>query len=1160
MNKVFKVIWNSQLQLYIVASELAKGVCRSTTRSSSEESSANPQLPAMVATIALSTFCVPLSNAAEMSVYAFDPTDPTEIHVNGTGNNLTGSYAVIKRGSSGYKQLTLGEAKEAGLLGTNADLVGKYDLLKMGSQIKSINYIDPHTGANLSMKVYDSDAFYQASLTDFVINASTPVGPTGQYIDRNLYTVGKDSALDVNVGSLSTNWMNNVENNFSALMKSSDKNKNNSSAFFVSSDDGKATLNYNSKSIIQLGNNNNNFKGSTTPIAWAVLDKYTGTFDSLIGTQTVTNIEEFVAYNNALIQALQKGDIKLTEAQYSAELNKARDTVPYPIYTNESAIGNDDAVRANINKNSVSFIHGSGKDAAINIGSDANLQLLWSDATLVNLENGASLVNNGTLGTVNNTLQGAYVVAVRSGSSFVNNGVIDAGTNDEMRLLDRSSDQYVMGGQQTGIMANGASAIHNTQSGIINLATSSSQNSNDAVQLNDDSVMTNDGVINVSSTRQFSTQGTPVTTGVKLSQRSSFTNNGLIYIGREAQREATDDVADLAIPSKSVGVQITDNAGFINADTSKIVIGSLASDATAIKVSSTASTSPIVNQKGTIEVNGIVNGTTAANTGIAVSSGTTLDSVVNSGTIDLNGIYGIGIDVTDGGMATHSGVINVNGGMDPVSKYSNYGIRTEGDGSVASVSGSINLKGDNAIGVYVQNKGLIALTGTGEVNFSTGNHQTGYYIYGSGSSVVNNSDSIQNVSTTDSTLYRIDGGATYSGSASSQSQLVASGEGSTIVRTTGAGSIFNSGSFNFSVTGENATAVSVEGGASGTISSDTSITLSGRNTTAGIVDGDYYSLDGTINETLSGNSLLTTNAILDSANSAAGVSGYIARNGGHLIHNGSINFTSDNSTGIYVDGGILENNSKIEVNGVAVNIQGENSTVTNTGTVTATDGTAAFLVGNNASLVLDGKGETHAAGTAHGILIDTGAIGLEVNNATINMASTGTGSAIENKGAVDGLQLINTTLNVGNGIGIHTGASLASTNSGSINISGSGTGILFENVADGSDTDNVLDISDSRDLFINVNSAQGTGIVTRASTDLKTGASVNVLNSEGNSALVIEGTTKNVEQSGILTSVSENSPVVKIVTTALESFTNKGTISALDSAHKAIETLTGFVE
>ncbi|ASG64028.1 hypothetical protein CEW81_19400 [Kluyvera genomosp. 3] len=96
-------------------------------------------------------------------------------------------------------------------------------------------------------------------------------------------------------------------------------------------------------------------------------------------------------------------------------------------------------------------------------------------------------------------------------------------------------------------MANGASVVNNNATGVINLATSASQYSNKGVLLSSSAVLTNDGTINVAATTQSGTTGTPVTTGIEAAQQSTFNHNGMLYIGREAQREGADATNDLRI-------------------------------------------------------------------------------------------------------------------------------------------------------------------------------------------------------------------------------------------------------------------------------------------------------------------------------------------------------------------------------------------------------------------------------------------------------------------------------------------------------------------------------------------------------------------------------------------------------------------------------------
>ena len=1104
----------------------------------------------------LEALFVPVSSGLDpqqpyLTVHDFTPQDPFEEIISGS-SRLVGSFAGITKGASGNQWMTLGQARDQGLITDDSAQWVDKDIFRMGSQTKSINYRDPVTGSMVTMKVFDNSDMQTEAAKDFRVVMSTPVGKDGQYVDRNFYQIGAGDSLDVDVGQKTGNWVGAAENQFNVILKSSLYDKYQSSAYHVT--DG-GSINYQAKTVVQLGNNNNNIHDASNALSWMTAADFVGSFNSVIGKQNVTNIAEFKAYNDALIKAIQDGTIQLTEEQYAAELNKARDATLHGIFADADAIPSDDAVRAFVNENAVSYIHGEGNNSNVTIANDANIQLVGSDATVVNLENGATLTNNGTLGTAGNTYRGAYVIAARNTSFVENNGVIDAGTNPEMAAFFQSGAAGVAAGVHTAILANGQSVVNNNTTGVINVAARGNYYGNTGVLMSGRATLNNDGAINIAASNEASSiLGDGANIGVVTQQNTTFNNRGTLYIGRQAQRAPTDTTSDIAIEQQSIGVQLYGNGIYNGSDISQIVIGSKVQNATAIDVGGAAT----LNQQGTIDINGAMAGeSVSSNIGILAREGTQAAKVVNAGVINLNGLNSIGVKALANAQVTSSGTININGGLDPITRYANYGIYAQGEKALAILSGTVNLSGDGAIGVHARDKGEIDVTENGTVNFTDGINQTGYYVYGAGSTIKNAATSIQDASTEGATLYRVDGGASFVGSADSSARLDASGEGASIIRTTGAGSHFDSGKLALSVTGTGATGIRIEGGATGEISADAVIVkVAGKDTTAGIVDGNYYNLDGAVDATKKGDSVLTSYAVLETANTADGAFGYIARNGGRLIHEGSIDFTADNSTGVLVDGGILENRSGITVNGVAVNIQGADSVVTNSGIVTATSGTAAYLVGNNATLALNGNGETRAAGTANGILLDAGAKGLTVDGATINMDSAGSGNAIENKAAISGIQLKDTTINVGNGVGVHTGASMAQTNSGTINVNGSGTGILFENVTDGSETDQTLDMSDSRALTINVNAAEGNGIVTRASTDLKTGASVNVLNSAGKSALMVEGTTKNVEQSGKLTSVADDAAVVDLNNGVLETFTNKGDILAADAGHKALE-MTG---
>ncbi|MGX7400671.1 autotransporter outer membrane beta-barrel domain-containing protein, partial [Enterobacter sp. ESY66] len=220
----------------------------------------------------------------------------------------------------------------------------------------------------------------------------------------------------------------------------------------------------------------------------------------------------------------------------------------------------------------------------------------------------------------------------------------------------------------------------------------------------------------------------------------------------------------------------------------------------------------------------------------------------------------------------------------------------------------------------------------------------------------------------------------------------------------------------------------------------------------------------------------------------------------------------------------------------------------------ATDGEAAIRLSQGASLDLvgSGMGVVEGRGTAHGVLLDTGAKGLIINGARIDVNATGaSGNGIENRAEIAGIQLNGTTINVQDGKGVRTSATLAQQNSGTINVDGSGTGIAFM-AADGGISVNDLDLSRSSGLTINVLGSGGTGILanTADGATVQSAVSVNVTAADGGSALVVNNNAKQVEQTGVLRSASTTAAVVDAA--KVSTFINTGDIIAASNTALAM--------
>lgn len=568
-------------------------------------------------------------------------------------------------------------------------------------------------------------------------------------------------------------------------------------------------------------------------------------------------------------------------------------------------------------------------------------------------------------------------------------------------------------------------------------------------------------------------------------------------------------------------------------------------------------------------------------TGYIARNGATLS---NSGNITFNGKNTTGILVQDGSVGGNTGSITLNdGGVGLVASSSNLATtinntgnltlrggtnanRTKGiqaSGSAVTVNmtgGGIDMQGQGAVGVEALAGGEVILSGTSLPQFAaeaTGvTDQIAFRILGNGSSILTNlqAGTVLDASGNKSTLFRIEDGATQSGvlqmktSGKDSNGIWATGEGTTVVASSGS---------DFQILGAGAKGVYITGAAKGILKAGTSVSLVGDGAVVGVVDGNEYDLAGNILATDTGSTLTNESNIISTLNNAIG---FITQNQGLLVNQGNIDFTQGTgNTGVKVINGQFDNVSNdIKVNGTAIYVAGAGSVVNSTGgNIVATNGEAAIKLGQDASLDLvgSGLGVIEGQGTAHGVLLDTGAKGLVIAGAKINVNAAGaTGNGVENKAEIAGLQLTGTSeINVANGKGIRTAATLAQTNSGTINVNGSGTGLAFETATGGVVANtSVLDMSDSKNLVINLNGTGGTGILVNTADDaiVKTGASVNVNQTDGGSALIVNNSAKQVIQSGNLVSSSTTDAVVQAENA--KSFTNSGKIIANSATAEAM--------
>lgn len=920
-----------------------------------------------------------------------------------SGNSVTliGSAASIQTGAAGVVTYSFPQLFATGNITSGAQYADPSNPASLtvivGPKSQTVTAPDPVTGGNVVVSVFDN-----SNIADYYAQVGVPGGGgvvvntnvgDNQYINARLGTVNSSGGtLNVNIGvagaapSASTNYINMVAKQ-TDLTYADGTGSAQSRVVWQSQNQ----INLGSVSAADLGGGTGSvtFTGFSTSV-------YKGAFTAFDGSAwTVNNAADLKAYNSFLINALQSG--ALSPANYQSAFDKAYTTTVQSITYNNLVVPGDDAAQP-IGTRSV--IHAVGSNAVGQVASGAilDLNVVTQDVrvsgglgTGLLADQGAQIVNDGTISVQRVGGDGGSAMYARGGSLGVNNGVINLNfvsvSNPALRNAFSTSN-VAMG-------ASGANSRINN-AGVINAASPGSI----AMDLAGGSQGSNSGVINVGVINMGpdAYQAGAPSYGARVAG-SSFTNTGTIYLGRGPQSTLTGatgaDTGNTATPL--VGIRVTGGAAGSATNAGTITIGSLVQGSTAIQAA--GSSGPVVNS-GIINVNGAASAVPAVNYGINALNST---NVLNSGTITLNGVNGVGLNVlavSTAASATSTGTINVAGGADPSSGARNFGVWAEGqNGKLASavVDGPVNLTGIGGIGVHARGLSQVAVGAGAVPNFVSGSDQIGFFIYGSQATVAV-AASAMDVSTDRSTLFRIADGAGFNASGLA---ITTSGADSTGILGTGAGTVITADTGTFDVSGDGAQALVIEGGAVGTIGSGSMITLGGANSTAAIVDGQKHDLAGNAVGAPDATTKLTVAADVTSAQ--PGVEALVARNLATLDLTGDVTLTGAGSTGILAESGGKVNvtGSTVDVNGWATRAEGPaaNSstfTITNasltgsTGLFDASNGAVASFSADNSAL--NGL-ITTAAGSVSNVSLTNGTVWTQdgasnmtslVNNATID--------------------------------------------------------------------------------------------------------------------------------------------------------------------------------
>ncbi|WP_175963077.1 autotransporter outer membrane beta-barrel domain-containing protein [Burkholderia pyrrocinia] len=1026
MNHSFRSIWSETAGCWVAVAETARargkrsggesgasrGAARTATRPSPLRVVAlGAALAALSAGSAYASTCGSGSAVASGGTCALGGFSPT------VNDNLAGATTVSGGDTVGVTGAWTGVGGDPGYTLTpigNATVVSgnpNQPLLSLGGKAQSISTPDSITGTRTSVATYNSSAFSASTAGAKTVPVYNDVNGN-QYVNTRIGTVGRTGgALNVSIGNAS-NAPDAAGNAISMAAKETDL------TLADGTGSAKSTVNWNSRNQILFTAGNYLADGGAVGNVQLDVPAYAGTFAAFDGsTWKVTDAASLAAYNDFLVRSVQSGALG-SQAAYDNAFSQAVTFSQQTFqYQNNVSAGDKNTLPIDF----LSAMHGMGANATLHIDKDGQIDFRGTNtivsSSAVLAESGAHFINDGRL-------SGDFtLVRLLSGASGVNNGTISSGYASGDNFNTAGSAQpgnfgfnaYTEG---NGVYANGAGTTF-VNNGVMNVGAWTLDGNqpdlqNYAVAVTGGATGSNAGTINVGV--NATTLDSQVIGGFVAGGRFTNEAGGTIYLGRAAQYDAASPEAanDVALSAHAYGILLGASGTATNLGT--IVIGSQTQNGAAL--ASIGSSSGTLTNAGSIVVNGAAPGTPLANVGMLAAD--TAATVTNTGTITLNGVNGIGIMVvgtgTNATAVTSTGTIDVAGGLDPASGTRNYGVWAEGPLAKATLDGALNLTGTGAIGVHARSGATIDVGANAVPAFMSGTNQIGFYAYGAGSKI-NVAARHLSVDTDDSTLFRVAGGATYTGqSAAGTLTTDVNGQRAHGVLATDAGTTLSTGNAIYNVNGANGIAIAVEGGAKGTIDAGATINLNAAGAIAGVVDGQAHDLAGA-NAGAPVATTLTNDAAV--ASSTAGVTGFVAQNLGTLENRDTVLLTGAGSTGVVAGTlGTVNNASTIRVaDGTGALVQGASATLANTGSIEADDGIAGVrLTGAGASVALSGAGTVVANGSADGVLIDSTVSGGGLAAGATSIAVGGSGSGIHNLGTNTAIALSGTQVTTtGNG-------------------------------------------------------------------------------------------------------------------------------------------------
>ncbi|WP_213956994.1 autotransporter outer membrane beta-barrel domain-containing protein [Variovorax sp. dw_954] len=1129
MNKNHRVIWNESLNTYVAVQETARGRSKSSTRSKVSHwllgAAALASGPAMALDVTIAPDWNSGGNSNKVGQTVFTSTGM---------NSLTGP-ANFQKIPAGYF-IPWADAISQGYA-TAPDVTGKMQLV-VGAKNSTITVPDSITGNMQSLPVYSASSFTQGPIGTAFANA---------YFVNAVQIFPKDAQayVDLRLASVQNGTLN-VDLGTSRVALNAAKQ---TALIYVDGTTGNKTeAVWRSGNYVKFGDA---FQITAAPAQTAARDQtfdavaYTGTFNvtdakGATTSHTVTDLASLTQYNAWLVQEIQAG--RIDYANYDASVKLAYGTSPVSVHIMPT--GSDAPLPPNdplyIDAGKRALLLAVGANATARVANPTGTTVEMADGDALRGEQGATVINDGRIATTAGT---ARPFVVLGGSQGTNNGVVTVGYAST--AADASAPGVVYIGGNSSV--DGAGSVL-TNKGIFNAGAVNSDtralNGFSRVDVTNQGTFINEGAMNIGS--NDSELASPVL-GVMASNGSKVVNTatGVLYLGREAAGSITPGSlagsmaaggADTSVRAGGQAVVVHDSSQFLN--DGYIGIGSGMQDATGILVQGVNSASVVNN--GTIDVKGARDGSPLENRGIWVQGDSGSSTIVNAGTINLLGTNGVGLKATDGGKATSTGTINLGTSSDK--DLPNYGVWAEGAGSAVTLGGVVNLSGDNAIGVHARAGGKIDVSG-GNVKFNDGERQVGFFAHGVGSVVnINNAPAggALDVATKNSTLFRIEDGATINNATSAP--LVASGEGSTAILVTGVGSSANLDNMDLTVAGKGATALKVEGGATGTMTGAAKVISFRDDTIAVSVDDNKHDLGGNI--VGRGDSRFTNTADITVDDSARNVTVFQVKNGAELSNAGDID---------------LAHGTGIEITGVGSRVTPVDGKA---GTITVHDGNAGIWVHGGGTLTTSDTITVDKG--ASGVLIgtDAGRVVLTSDASIIGLGG-GFGNLVTNQGQAGNTLLDGTFLEMrGSGAALLTENNLDAASHGTILVSSNtaGKGLALTN-ANGTPTTGDLVVGDAFDISVTGN---GSGVYANTTGDLTVTSKSVQVSGTGQAILVKSADTVTIDQGANITGTNAGAVLVQ---GAPGTLVNHGTLLGvagsnavvLDDAGHAFENSAGGV-